>query len=248
MPTPAPLRRSPSQTRRSRPSPSADSPLLGETEDCRDEGATGAVLRREGLYSSHLTTWRRQRELGEQEALSPKKRGRKSTTNPLAEENQRLRAENVRLSRRLRARGKNSPPETPAPSNGKGCSMIPAVIERCAGIDVDKTFLTVCVIAGPANGEPRVETREFGTFNALRAWLAEEGYTRCYGEHRALLETRVQRFGRKRHGRAGKRSGRQRTQRHKTDWADWVGWPTCYGMAAFAPASSRRDRCGSCAI
>jgi transposase-like protein len=59
------------------------------------------VLRREGLYSSHLTTWRRQRELGEQEALRPKKRGRKSTTNPLAEENQRLRAENVRLSRRL---------------------------------------------------------------------------------------------------------------------------------------------------
>jgi transposase-like protein len=75
--------------------------LLGETEACRDEGAIGAVLRREGLYSSHLTTWRRQRELGEREALRPKKRGRKSTTNPLAEENQRLRAENVRLSRRL---------------------------------------------------------------------------------------------------------------------------------------------------
>lgn len=75
--------------------------ILDEAEACRDEGAIGAVLRREGLYSSHLTTWRRQREQGEREALTPKKRGRKSTANPLAEENQRLRAENTRLSRRL---------------------------------------------------------------------------------------------------------------------------------------------------
>ena len=80
--------------------------------------------------TSHLTTWRRQRELGEQEALSPEEAGPQVHDQPAAEENQRLRAENVRLSRRLRARGKNSPPETPAPSNGKGCSMIPAVIER----------------------------------------------------------------------------------------------------------------------
>src|SRR5215469_1677822 len=65
--------------------------ILEEAEACRDEGAIGALLRREGLYSSHLTTWRRQREQGEQEALTPKKRGRKATTNPLTEENQRLR-------------------------------------------------------------------------------------------------------------------------------------------------------------
>ncbi len=75
--------------------------ILNEVEACRDEGAIGAVLRREGLYSSHLTTWRRQREQGEREALTPKKRGRKSMANPLAEENQRLRTENARLSRRL---------------------------------------------------------------------------------------------------------------------------------------------------
>jgi len=75
--------------------------ILDQAEACRDEGAIGAVLRRGGLYSSHLTTWRRQREQGELEALTPKKRGRKSTANPLAEENQRLRAENVHLSRRL---------------------------------------------------------------------------------------------------------------------------------------------------
>jgi transposase-like protein len=75
--------------------------ILGEAEACRDEGAIGALLRREGLYSSHLTTWRRQREQGEREALTPKKRDRKPTAHPLVEENPRLRAENARLSRRL---------------------------------------------------------------------------------------------------------------------------------------------------
>ncbi|MFN3323804.1 MAG: transposase [Bryobacteraceae bacterium] len=75
--------------------------ILDQAEACRDEGAIGALLRREGLYSSHLTAWRRQRQQGELAALSPKKRGRKSTAHPLAEENQRLRNENARLSRRL---------------------------------------------------------------------------------------------------------------------------------------------------
>jgi transposase-like protein len=75
--------------------------IVAQAEACRDDGAIGALLRREGLYSSHLTTWRRQREQGELQALAPKKRGRKSTVNPLAEETQRLRKENARLSRRL---------------------------------------------------------------------------------------------------------------------------------------------------
>ncbi len=75
--------------------------IVEQAEACRDEGAIGALLRREGLYSSHLASWRRQREQGELQALAPKKRGRKPTTNPLADENQRLRAENARLSRRL---------------------------------------------------------------------------------------------------------------------------------------------------
>ena len=75
--------------------------ILDQAEACRDDGAIGELLRREGLYSSHLTNWRRQREQAEREALAPKKRGRKPTHNPLTEENQRLRAENARLSRRL---------------------------------------------------------------------------------------------------------------------------------------------------
>lgn len=72
-----------------------------EQADGRGEGAIGALLRREGLYSSHLSTWRRQRKEGTLQALSAKKRGRKSNFHPLAPENARLRAENARLLRRL---------------------------------------------------------------------------------------------------------------------------------------------------
>jgi transposase len=59
--------------------------------------------------------------------------------------------------------------------------MIPAVIERCAGIDVGKKFLAVCVMTGPANGEAQAEVRKFGTvrheLEALRRWLQSEGCT-----------------------------------------------------------------------
>jgi transposase len=59
--------------------------------------------------------------------------------------------------------------------------MIPAVIERCAGIDVGKKFLLVCVMTGPAQEEASAETRKFGTVRsqlvALREWLQAEGCT-----------------------------------------------------------------------
>ncbi len=76
--------------------------ILDRAEACREEGAIGALLRREGLYSSHLSTWRRQRRQGELKGLTPKKRGRKPTGDPLAEENRHLHAENARLTRQLR--------------------------------------------------------------------------------------------------------------------------------------------------
>jgi len=60
----------------------------------------GAILRREGLYSSHLTEWRRERERGALEALE-RKRGRKPTRNPCSEEVEKLRRENAELKRRL---------------------------------------------------------------------------------------------------------------------------------------------------
>jgi transposase len=51
--------------------------LLKEADACTTPGAVGALLRREGLYSSHLVEWRRARARGELAALTPKKRGRK---------------------------------------------------------------------------------------------------------------------------------------------------------------------------
>ena len=65
-------------------------------------GAIGALLRREGLYSSHLVTWRRERQAGILKGLTPHKRGPKSKRNPQEEENQKLRRENQRLTEELR--------------------------------------------------------------------------------------------------------------------------------------------------
>jgi transposase-like protein len=53
--------------------------ILKEADACTTSGAVGALLRREGLYSSHLVAWRRARRRGELAALTPKKRGRKPT-------------------------------------------------------------------------------------------------------------------------------------------------------------------------
>ena len=67
-------------------------------------GAVGAILRREGLYSSHLVDWRKEREAGELVGLTPAKRGRKPTKkdDPSAKELTRLRRENERLEDELR--------------------------------------------------------------------------------------------------------------------------------------------------
>ena len=67
-----------------------------------ETGAIGALLRREGLYSSHLTKWRRDRKASIQQGLEPRKRGPKSTRSPLADENQKLQRENDRLTEQLR--------------------------------------------------------------------------------------------------------------------------------------------------
>lgn len=72
--------------------------ILQETEVC-SKGEVGALLRREGLYSSHLTTWRRQQAAGQLAGLTPRPRGPKP--NPEAEELKKLRKENERLQRRL---------------------------------------------------------------------------------------------------------------------------------------------------
>jgi transposase len=77
--------------------------ILQEVDALSESGQIGALLRREGLYSSNLTTWRRQRDNGTIEALSPKKRGRKAhRQDPLIQENEQLRRQNERLARRLK--------------------------------------------------------------------------------------------------------------------------------------------------
>jgi transposase len=70
--------------------------IVAEADACTDRGAIGALLRREGLYSSHLSNWRRQLAAG---TLGDQRRGRPAE--PLAAENAQLRRENVRLRREL---------------------------------------------------------------------------------------------------------------------------------------------------
>jgi transposase len=75
--------------------------ILQETDKC-SAGELGAFLRREGLYYSNLTKWRKQRESGELSSLQPKKRGKKPNPDkPLIQENEKLRRENIRLEKRL---------------------------------------------------------------------------------------------------------------------------------------------------
>ena len=65
-------------------------------------GAVGSILRREGLYSSAITDWRRQREAGAYEGLSPVKRGPKAVSaHPLVAEHAELKRDYKRLEQRL---------------------------------------------------------------------------------------------------------------------------------------------------
>jgi transposase-like protein len=77
--------------------------ILREADSARDAGEIGALLRREGLYSSHLVTWLRQRERGELAGLSAKRRGRKpKAVNPLAKRVAELERDKRRLERKLK--------------------------------------------------------------------------------------------------------------------------------------------------
>jgi transposase len=76
--------------------------ILKEADACTEPGELGALLRREGIYSSYLSRWRRARDRGELQALSPKKRGPKSAADGgLTKELAKLQRENERLRGRL---------------------------------------------------------------------------------------------------------------------------------------------------
>jgi len=74
--------------------------VLREADECREPGQVGALLRREGLYSSLLSEWRRQRDAGALAGMGSRRRG-PSRRDPLVRENERLRRENERLQRKL---------------------------------------------------------------------------------------------------------------------------------------------------
>lgn len=77
--------------------------ILAEVDAASDTGAVGRILRREGLYSSHLTAWRKARDKAERIALEPRKRGPKpSPNNPLQAEYVKLKRENAQLNKKLR--------------------------------------------------------------------------------------------------------------------------------------------------
>jgi len=77
--------------------------ILKEAEICQHAGQRGALLRREGLYSSHLTTWRRQAQQGTLQALSPRRRGPKpQKANPLTKRVAMLEKENQHLRHKLK--------------------------------------------------------------------------------------------------------------------------------------------------
>ena len=76
--------------------------ILAAADAASGTGAIGALLRREGLYSSHLTHWRHERSAGITQGLTPRTRGPKPQVDPSAKEVQQLRRENERLTEHLR--------------------------------------------------------------------------------------------------------------------------------------------------
>lgn len=81
--------------------------MLAEVDACTKAGEIGAMLRREGLYSSHLVEWRRARDSGALAGLTPRKRGPAAKVpHPLERKVVELQRDNARLQRRAeRAEG-----------------------------------------------------------------------------------------------------------------------------------------------
>jgi transposase-like protein len=76
--------------------------ILEEADACTEPGELGALLRREGIYSSYLSRWRRARDRGQLRGLSSKRRGPKPAANSeLRRETAKLQRENEQLRARL---------------------------------------------------------------------------------------------------------------------------------------------------
>ena len=75
--------------------------IVEEAQRCTEQGQIGELMRREGLYSSALTQWRRQYQTGALQGLKDDKRGRKRTRDARDQELGHLQRENERLSKKL---------------------------------------------------------------------------------------------------------------------------------------------------
>jgi transposase-like protein len=75
--------------------------IVQEAKNCTERGQVGALLRREGLYSSQLTQWKQQFKYGAEQALSDNKRGRKPIQSELEKENEHLKKQVDKLEKRL---------------------------------------------------------------------------------------------------------------------------------------------------
>lgn len=75
--------------------------ILAEVDAAAGSGNIGEILRREGIYSSTLTGWRKERDVAVQSAFS-QKRGPEPKQNPFSAENEKLRRQNQRLQEELR--------------------------------------------------------------------------------------------------------------------------------------------------
>lgn len=76
--------------------------IVQQADGCSQPGEIGALLRREGLYSSHLVEWRRARDQGQLDALAAKRRGRKPDPDrALKKRNAQLERENAQLRKKL---------------------------------------------------------------------------------------------------------------------------------------------------
>jgi transposase-like protein len=92
----------PAKATRRRFTPEYKLRIVEEADACREAGEIGALLRREGLYTSHLSTWREQRRAGALAGLRAKTRGRKAKQSPLEKQLARVERENARLREELR--------------------------------------------------------------------------------------------------------------------------------------------------
>jgi transposase len=103
--------------------------VLREANHCKRPGEIGALLRREGLYWSNLTNWRKQRERGELAGLSSRKRGpQPREKNPLAERARELERDNMRLKRRA--------------ERAEGIVELQKKVSEILGIELEKSVAT----------------------------------------------------------------------------------------------------------